>query len=112
MMQRGVNRYPMHGIQDGMAGRPPVCQPWLTGYVRGGGYIPAGTSGAARPLGPGWRTAVGRLRMASRCAPAGGPLVGKVLAEILAMAGQVAGAGCVRGATRGSGHGRPGRWST
>ena len=51
--------------------------------------------------------AVGRLRIASRCAPAGDPLVGKVLAAIV---GQVAGAGCVLGATRGSGRGRPGRW--
>ena len=67
----------MHGIQDGMAGGPLVCQPRLTGYARGGGYIPAGTPGTARPLGPGWRTRGGRQakngeQMRSSGRPSGG----------------------------------------
>ena len=38
----------------------------------------------------------GRLTMANRCAPAGGPPAGKALAGILPVVDQVAGAGCIQ----------------
>ena len=97
----------------GRNGRRAACVPTTVDRLRAGWRVHSSgnTRGCETPRA--WLAdGVGRLRMANRCAPAGGPPASKALAGILAVVNQVAGAGCIQGATRGSGHGRPGSWST